>query len=232
MEKLGDGTAWQWLAPLLQMTDSAFPSGGYAHSLGLEELVRLRTLVGESGLHTALHDHFIPGMQWVELPYLRYAWEAGIGDLAELDWELSATRMAGELREASRKLGAQRLRSAARMIDSPELRELANALGAGRLAGNHAIVFGRIARASGVPCLAALQAYFYQGVSGPCFAALKLLRIGQDACQRALQRALSLSAQVVADSLDVEREAAGLFDPVLEIAGMRHAFADERLFIS
>jgi urease accessory protein UreF len=33
-------------------------------------------------------------------------------------------------------------------------------------------------------------------------------------------------------SLEVEREEAGWFDPLLEIAAMRHEFADERLFIS
>ena len=31
----------EWLAGLIQTTDTLFPSGGYAHSYGLEELVAL-----------------------------------------------------------------------------------------------------------------------------------------------------------------------------------------------
>jgi urease accessory protein UreF len=32
---------FDWLGGLIQTTDSLFPSGGYAHSYGLEEMVAL-----------------------------------------------------------------------------------------------------------------------------------------------------------------------------------------------
>ncbi|MBT3469576.1 MAG: hypothetical protein HN467_09665, partial [Opitutae bacterium] len=31
----------QWLVPLLQTADPLFPTGSYAHSLGLEEIVQM-----------------------------------------------------------------------------------------------------------------------------------------------------------------------------------------------
>jgi urease accessory protein len=72
----------------------------------------------------------------------------------------------------------------------------------------------------------------YQSVAGLCSAALKLIRIGQEGCQRVLRHAMMQAERVVETSLLVERDDAGWFDPLLEIASMRHEFANERLFIS
>ena len=74
--------------------------------------------------------------------------------------------------------------------------------------------------------------YLYQTLSGYCVAALKLLRIGQEACQRVLTAALTKAPEAVKKSRGIVRNAAGCFDPLLEIASMRHQFANERLFIS
>ena len=88
------------------------------------------------------------------------------------------------------------------------------------------------ASVEGFPLNAALAAWFYQSVGGLCSAALKLIRIGQDGCQRVLRHALTLAQPTIAASLTVVRDDAGVFDPLLEIASMRHEFANERLFIS
>ena len=79
---------------------------------------------------------------------------------------------------------------------------------------------------------AALAAWFYQTMAGLCSAALKLIRIGQEGCQRALRAAAASAPEAIATSLTVERATAGWFNPMLEIAAMRHERAEERLFIS
>lgn len=84
----------------------------------------------------------------------------------------------------------------------------------------------------GTPLNAALLVYGYQSLAGVCTSALKLIRIGQDACQRALTAALRELPETTQRALVIEREDAGCFAPLLEIASMRHAFANERLFIS
>jgi len=63
-------------------------------------------------------------------------------------------------------------------------------------------------------------------------AALKLIRIGQDGVQRTLRTAGAETARVTAASRTIAREDAGVFNPLLEIAAMRHERAEERLFIS
>jgi len=59
-----------------------------------------------------------------------------------------------------------------------------------------------------------------------------LMRIGQEGCQRALRAACAGAEGVIVRSLAVLRSDAGCFNPMLEIASMRHERANERLFIS
>ena len=78
-EPEGTGTASQdWLASLLQTTDSLFPSGGYAHSYGLEELVALGKVADSNDLEAFLKEEILPAMERLELPYLRLCHEAAV----------------------------------------------------------------------------------------------------------------------------------------------------------
>ena len=76
----------------------------------------------------------------------------------------------------------------------------------------------------------ALTTYYYQALAATCGAALKLLRIGQDGTQRALRAGCLEAERVVRGALAVTEP--GWFNPMLEIAAMRHERAEERLFIS
>lgn len=222
-----------WLPWLLQTADALFPTGAYAHSLGFEEAVRLGVVRDEPSLADFLRRQIIPAQQQHELPFLRYAFAAP--DLAArcaVDREIDAWKLAAEAREASAQLGGRRLAALRKISASAELSDFAAAIGDGRARGHHLVVCALQARAGAIPLAAALATYFYQSLAAICAAALKLIRIGQDGCQRVLRAALADAADIVEHSLAVERHRAGWFNPLLEIAAMRHARADERLFIS
>jgi len=221
-----------WLPFLLQTSDALFPTGAYAHSLGFEESIRLGMVRDEATLRRFLLDQIVPAQREQELPYLRFAFgAAGAGDLAALrriDDEISAWKLAPETREASAQLGTRRLK-ALRTISAAPLLE---AFTLSDCRKHHLSVCGLQAVVENVPLHAALVAYFYQSLAAVCGAAMKLIRIGQDGCQRVLREAARLANATIAASLEVERESAGWFNPALEIASLRHARADERLFIS
>src|SRR5882672_5082613 len=72
-----------WLPHLLQTTDSIFPTGSYAHSFGLEELVNLGLVQDAPTLAEFLQRQVIPALEHLELPYLRFALNAAEkGDLS------------------------------------------------------------------------------------------------------------------------------------------------------
>ena len=224
---------FSWLPFLLQTSDALFPTGAYAHSLGFEESVRLGVVRDEASLREFLRDQIVPALEQQELPWLRFAHDAaGLDEICAVDREISAWKLARETRAASAQLGGRRLKALRTISDAPLLAEFERAIAERHATGHHLTVCALQARVETMPLAVALTAYFYQTLAGVCAAALKLIRIGQDGVQRSLRAAAAEGETVICRSLAVAREDAGCFNPLLEIASMRHEHADERLFIS
>ncbi|HEY5892895.1 MAG TPA: urease accessory UreF family protein [Chthoniobacterales bacterium] len=222
-----------WLPFLLQTSDALFPTGAYAHSLGFEEMVRLGVVRDEVTLREFVEEQIVPALAGMELPYLRFALGAeNLEELCQIDAEIDAWKLAYETREASKQIGGRRLKALRAISDATLLVEVEDAIQQGRARGHHLVVCALQARVENVPLEGALATYAYQSIAAICSAALKLIRIGQDGCQRVLRGGTLQIPEAIAKSLEVPREKAGCFNPLLEIASMRHEFAEERLFIS
>ena len=182
-----------WLAPLLQVSDSAFPTGSYAHSLGFEQMVSFGRVRDAASMKLYIEEHTWPALIHFELPVVRLAQEAARRDdlegLSALDEIVDASKSARELREASRVIGRRRLRALLEVVPSPLLLRLASAVDEEKTSGHHAVVFG-VGLAS-LPPGSLLTAWAFQSINGVCLAAPKLLRIGQEAVQRVLTAALA-----------------------------------------
>ena len=219
-----------WLPWLLQVNDSAFPSGAYAHSLGLEELVQAEVIRTPGGLEVFLQTSVMPSLLAFEVPVLAnahgMAQREDLSGLRALDEELDAWKLAGELRAASRQLGSRRLALTRQLDDSP----LSGAYAALGAPCHHLIVCALEMR--GLPVEAAACAVAQQTIAGYSTAAMKLMRLGQEKCQGIIRRSVAALAPQLTAACQVPLEEAGWFNPLLEIASMRHARAGERLFIS
>jgi urease accessory protein len=230
----GVAPAFPWLARLLQVTDSAFPTGGYAHSHGFEQTVRFGLVRDAESMAHYLDHHLWPMLIHFELPVVRFAQEAAQkGDetaLIALDACVDATKTARELREASRAIGRRRLQAFCDTGASPILTAFARAVEEGRSHAHHTVVYGTGLAA--LPRQALLTSWAFQSLSAVCLSAPKLLRIGQNAAQRVLTASLSRLEEKVPLSLAIRREELGWFDPLVEMASMQHEIAYERLFIS
>jgi urease accessory protein len=223
-----------WLRFVLQTSDPLFPTGAYAHSFGLEEFVRLSGAFDEAALHRFLELQILPALTYQELPYLRFAHACpranDLPGLISLDREVNAWKIPAELRAASLRLGSRRLDILLKTMPTPFLSALAGRLASGEMPGHHLTISA--AQYAAIPLEAALMTYLYQTLASYCVAALKLIRVGQEACQRVLAACLERAPGAVRDSMEIERPQAGVFNPLLEIASMRHETAFERLFIS
>lgn len=222
------------VALLLHLSDSGFPTGGYAHSHGLEEVVRQGEVHNEDTLSQFLQSRIQPLLQRVELPLVREAHTAaGRGDTAELvevDRLAHALRLNREACDASRRIGCRRLAILQAVGYATGLEAYAAAIAKGEANGHHAVVFGAACR--NIPLRATLAAYHYQTMAGFCTASLKLIRIGQEGVHRVLAATLNHIDKTLEGALVVRRDDIGWLDPALDLAGMHHEIATERLFIS
>lgn len=219
-----------WLPWLLQINDSQFPSGAYAHSMGLEELVQRGVVRGVLSLEVFLHRQIIPSLLAFELPFLVRAHTAAVaGDdhaLRLLDHELNAWKLAEELRTASRQLGTRRLALVRKLSPSPLLERYVE----GGTPCHHLVVCALELRSA--PAEAAVCAFAYQTLSGAAYACMKLMRLGQESAQALVRGSLTILMGQFNISCGAPGNRIGWFNPLLEIASMRHARAAERLFIS
>lgn len=216
---------WLWL---MQANDSQYPSGAYAHSYGLEELVECGVVRDAQGLERFLETQIVPALLTFDLPYFRVAHEAAGSEdavrLLELDEALDAWRLPAETRDASRRIGSRRLELLRQLTPSPLVESICTA----RPYSHHLVVTA--IELSALPVALAARAFAFQSITGFTAASMKLLRIGQSTCQAIARRTLDR----LGDEMDtaLSRPHDGWFNPLLEIASLRHARADARLFIS
>jgi urease accessory protein len=213
---------------LLQANDSAYPSGAYAHSFGLEGAVQAGAVRDADDLGEFLRREIMPGLLSFELPWFARCHAMAAADdldsLLLLDHELDAWKIPRELREASRSIGLRRLEMLASLHpESPGANYLALQPPGHQLAVA-ALEYARAPRSE------AACAVVYQALAGHVSASMKLIRIGQTSCQKLLHECLALVSPDIEQALSSQPATA--FNPLLEIHSLRHARADARLFIS
>jgi urease accessory protein len=213
---------------LLQANDSQYPSGAYAHSYGLEELVECGVVRDAASLERFLETQIVPALLAFELPFFVQAHAAAREEdtarLLELDAELDAWRLPAEIRDASRRIGSRRLELLKQLSPAPLVENHHAAC-----PFSHHLVVTAI-EFSGLPVAIAARAFAFQAISGFAAASPKLLRLGPTACQAIVRRTLDHLGTGI-DAV-LSRRPDGWFNPLLEIASLRHARAYARLFIS
>ena len=228
----------EWLAPLMQTTDTLFPSGGYAHSYGLEELVALGKIGSSEALEEFLIQEIMPALENLELPYLKFCSDAvknrEYEELMELNEEISAWKLTRELREAGKSQGTQMIRMIREIYACPVTAEFNRKLHERGAQCQQITATALLRNTQCVPLVSCMVAWIYQAISNFCSASVKLLRLGEVACQRIIHRLLETDGvqKAIAKSLKVKRENTGFFNPVLDLASARHELAFSRLFIS
>ncbi len=229
---------FNWLSDLIQTTDTLFPSGGYAHSYGLEEMVALNQVSSPKDLEEFLMQQILPSLEKLELPYLRYCVEAveknELNELVSLNEEISAWKLTREIRDAGKFQGTQLLRMILEIYECPVSERFNQLLQKGNDQCQQITATALLRNAQNAPLSSSMIAWIYQAVSNFCSASIKLLRLGELACQKIIHRCIDAERvqDLLSKSLGVQRDEAGFFNPMLDLASARHELAFSRLFIS
>lgn len=225
-----------WLVGLLQAGDSFYPTGSYAHSFGLEPLVQEGVVRDRATLRDFLFLSALPALRHSELPLAAHACRA-LGDenwsrIGELCVLSSALKTAREARTASENIGRQRAELAATLRAHPLAQEFLRRATVGNWPHSAPVSAALEGRVLGAPLTAVLAGISYTTISSLLSAAMKILRLGQNASQSLLTEALAATPEIIAAAESTTFEDIGWFNPWLDIAAARHESADARMFIS
>ncbi len=224
------------LVALLQFADGLFPAGGFAHSFGLETYVQDGLVADRAGLESFVVAHLEgsagPADAVATAAAVRLAAEGDMAGWVALDARLEAMKAVPETRAASRQMGRQTLRVAAATAEDSFVAELARAVDEGLAAGHHATVLGAALSRAGVEAETAAAAYLYSTAALLVGAALRLIALGQLDGQRVLTAMRPRIARLAAAAAATAPGQMWSFNPGIELAGIRHATLDTRLFRS
>jgi urease accessory protein len=204
---------------LLQLSDSAFPAGAFAHSAGLEALHHLGQLKGEAAVRARLAElawHTASGA----LPFLNDAF-SGDAQAADVACECFVSNHVA--RRASIAQGRAFVLAAEAMFEAP----------LGPFPHSHLpVVFGALARAQSISLDDARQCFLFSAVRSGASAAVRLGAIGPLRAQATL-RALhpTLDEALARTRASTALDAAGT-SPWLETAQASHDELYSRLFQS
>ncbi|MCU1541577.1 MAG: Urease accessory protein UreF [Arthrobacter sp.] len=219
-----------WQLALQQLTDSALPTGAFAHSLGFETYIERGLLPDERSFGVWLSAFVAQQLSHSDGLAIRFSYE-GI-PLVELDALLTAQLLPRQLREANIKMGNRLLEIGAEVFPSAELAEYRELVNSGRAAGHQPLAFAIIARSLGVPYPDALAAYLFATVTTLTQNAVRAIPLGQNAGQRLLRGASDDVTAAVERVRELGSDDFGAISPGLEIAQMRHERQRVRMFMS
>jgi urease accessory protein len=213
---------------LLQLADSAFPTGAFAHSAGLEAAHQLGRVRGPEDL-ADLVEEALWATGGFGLPFVRAA-RADPGSLALFDARCDAATPAHVASRASREQGQAFLRAAA--VLSPATARLAEETRRQRLPGHLAPAFGAVLGLLGASDDDAARLFLFLGARGLFSAAVRLGVVGPLEAQGLLAAAGPAMTAVLATCRSADPADAAATSPVLDLLQSHQDRLYSRLFRS
>jgi urease accessory protein len=214
---------------ILQLADSAFPTGGFAHSGGLEAACQLGRVSGGESL-ALLVDEAVWSLATSALPFVAAALRQPSA-LAALDERCDASLAGHVANRASRAQGRAFLRAAA-AASGAALEPISEEVRTRRLPGHLAPVFGAVLGRLGADEEEARRLFLFQGARGVVSAAVRLGVVGPLEAQALLAATASGAERALAATASLAPEDAATSAPLLDLLQGHQDRLYSRLFQS
>lgn len=230
---------------LLQLCDSALPTGAFAHTFGMETYLQRGTVHDEATFREWLAQFVDHQLVYADGLAVRLAAEAcavscsaadngraSVDALIELDALMYAQALPSQVRRAGVTMGKRLLDIGQLSLPGPRLDRYAQLVDTGACHGHQSIAFGLIGTDHGVPTPSLVAAYLFSTVTALTQNAVRGIPIGQNAGQRVLGTMRDRVARAEQQIRKLTIDDLGAVSPGLEIAQMQHETQRARMFMS
>lgn len=214
----------------LQLADSAFPSGGFAHSAGLEAAMQMGEVRSEADVARFVHDALWQAGHG-SLPFAADGWRHPDA-VPEIDAACDAFLLGAVANRASRVQGRAFVSACDRSFRESALVALHDDVRSRRIAGHHAPLFGAAARALGISLDDVATLWLHGVARGVISAAVRLGLLGPHEAQRLQRSTAPLRARIAGECRDLDRDAVAQTSPWIDLLGSQHDHLYSRLFQS
>ncbi|MED3549669.1 urease accessory protein UreF [Cytobacillus praedii] len=221
---------------LMQIHDSAFPTGSFAHSFGMETYIQDNSIRNKDDLREFCSMYVRYNLASTDAIIVKEAYElAKKGDkqgLIHLEKICHGIKLSPETRKGSAMMGRQFLQTVYPLNDDELLMFWHEKLKSKEIKGQYPIIYGIYTAMLGVSVEMSIETFLYSSITALVQNAVRAVPLGQSSGVQTIFFLLPVIQETARQVMTLSLDDLDNNSIALEIASMKHEFLYSRLFIS
>lgn len=225
-----------WFLHLMQIHDTAFPIGSFAHSFGMETYIQENAICNEDDLRAFCNMYLRYNLASTDAVIVKEAYhlakKCDTQGLTRLEKICHAIKLSPETRKGSTMIGRQFLKTVRLLNDQGLLVLWHDKLKTRDIKGHYPVAYGIYTAMIGVDAGRSLETFLYSSITALIQNAVRAVPLGQMSGVKTTFSLLPVIQETAGQVMGSNLEDLANNSIALEIASMKHEFLHSRLFIS
>lgn len=225
-----------WFLHLVQIHDTAFPTGSFAHSFGMETYIQEDIIRDEDDLLKFCNMYLQFNLASTDAIIVKEAHDLAkkqdIQGLVHLEKICHGIKLSPETRKGSMMIGRQFLKTVNSLSDEELLNTWYEKLENNDINGHYPVVYGIYTALLGADAKISLETFLYSSITALVQNAVRAIPLGQMSGVKTTFSLLAAIRETAGHVLNLNMNDLDNNSIALEIASMKHEFLHSRLFIS